>query len=168
MKDLIIDKPQWQSARQRMLFGSLTTLFWVLWIYLWLPVLAIAGWILGLKIGYDEMVVRAGYASLARLLKVYALIIGCLDGTLLAWAYYNYYRFRGVERRKRSDRVTLADLARRYGIAPRILERWTHARRLVVHHSTGGHIAWAEVSRYHQAVPRPEIHQARTPRTSAR
>jgi biofilm PGA synthesis protein PgaD len=67
---------------------------------------------------------------------------------LLIWAYYNYFRFRGVERRKHCKRVTVADLAARYQIAPEALDRWRQARRLVVHHDGRGQIVWAETSDY--------------------
>jgi len=144
MKHLIIDKPQWQSTRQRVLFRSLTALFWVVWIYLWLPILTFSAWLLGVKTGYDEMVVHEGFLALARLVRLYVSTIALLGGALLAWAYYNYIRFRGVERRKAFPRVTVFELSRRYGIAPRMLEQWSYAQRLVVYHDTHGRVTWAD------------------------
>ncbi|MGA2551109.1 MAG: poly-beta-1,6-N-acetyl-D-glucosamine biosynthesis protein PgaD [Burkholderiaceae bacterium] len=144
MKDLIIDQPQWQTAKQRVVFGSMTALFWALWIYLWLPVLAFIGWVLGFKIAYDQMIVRNGYVGLLNLLGLYSLIICCLGASLLFWAYYNYFRFRGVERRKARPGVTLLELSERYKIPPEELGHWKTARRLVVHHSAEGHITHAD------------------------
>jgi biofilm PGA synthesis protein PgaD len=144
MQDFIIDKPQWQTAGQRAVFGSVTVLFWALWIYLWLPVLAAVGWLLGIKIAYREMVARHGYIELVHELGLYAFVICCLGGSLLIWAYYNYFRFRGVERRQEHPRVTLEQTSARYQIAPEELRRWIDAPRLVMHHSADGRVVRAE------------------------
>jgi biofilm PGA synthesis protein PgaD len=144
MRDFIIDKPQWQTARQRAVFGSVTVLFWAIWIYLWLPVLAIIGWLLGIDITYREMVMKLGYVELVDDLGLYSLVIFCLGGSLLIWAYYNYFRFRGVERRKERPRVTPEETSARYQIAPEELRRWTHATRLVIHHGADGRVIRAE------------------------
>src|ERR1017187_7341901 len=50
MKDFIIDRPSLQTARQRLIYGSVTLGFWVLWIYLWLPIVGLIGWALGIRI----------------------------------------------------------------------------------------------------------------------
>jgi biofilm PGA synthesis protein PgaD len=144
VRELIINKPKWQRRRQRMLYGSLTALFWAVWVYLWMPALAFAGWILGVRIGYGEMVIRNGFSGVIGLVKLYSVIIASLGGALLAWAYYNYFRFRGVERRKGAPRVTLEKLSERYGIDRRTLQRWSRAKRLVVHHNDHGRVVWAE------------------------
>jgi biofilm PGA synthesis protein PgaD len=144
MRDFIIDKPQWQTARQRAVFGSVTVLFWALWIYLWLPVLAVLGWLLGIDITYREMVIKHGYVELVHDLGLYAFVICCLGGSLLIWAYYNYFRFRGVERRKERARVTVEETGGRFQIAPEELRRWTQAPRLVIHHGPDGRVIRAE------------------------
>jgi biofilm PGA synthesis protein PgaD len=125
-------------------FGSVTVLFWALWIYLWLPVLAAIGWLLGIKIAYHEMVMRQGYIELVHQLGLYAFIIFCLGGSLLIWAYYNYFRFRGIERRKERPRVTLEETSARCMIAPEELRRWASAPRLVIHHSDDGRVLRAD------------------------
>jgi biofilm PGA synthesis protein PgaD len=153
MKEVIIDQPQWQTLRQRVVFGSMTALFWALWVYLWLPLLAFIGWVLGLKITYDEMVARAGYIELVHRLGLYSFVVFCLGASLLTWAYYNYFRFHGRERRKRRPSVSLGDLAKRYEIAPSELERWMLAPRLLVHHNSDGRIRWAELSPGQAAAP---------------
>ena len=151
-------------AQQRVVFGSMTALFWALWIYLWLPVLAFIGWMLGLKIAYDEMVARSGYVDLVHQLGLYSFIIFCLGASLLIWAYYNYFRFHGTDRRKRRPQATLDELNKRYGIAPEELERWILARRLLVHHNAEGRILWAELAP--SQAPRRSIQRSRARATS--
>src|SRR5271168_4515967 len=138
MKELIIDRPDLQTARQRVLFGSMTVFFWAIWIYLWLPILALIGWTLGFRIAYEQMVVLNGYTGLLHLLKYYLAVIFCLAATLLCWAYYNFWRFRGVNRRAHAVSVGIPMLSQRYHVAQQTLESWTGARRLVLHHDAEG------------------------------
>lgn len=44
-RHLIIDRPDLQSWRQRAVFGSLTVMFWMLWLLLWLPLITLLGWL---------------------------------------------------------------------------------------------------------------------------
>jgi biofilm PGA synthesis protein PgaD len=90
------------------------------------------------------MVVRNGYVELVHRLGFYTLIIFCLGASLLLWAYYNYFRFRGIERRKERPRVTIDELSEHYRIAAEELERWRRSRRLVIHHSADGRVEWAD------------------------
>jgi biofilm PGA synthesis protein PgaD len=137
---LIIDRPGLQTARQRLLFGSMTVVFWALWIYLWLPILALIGWALGFKIAYYEMVVKNGYVGLLHLLGFYVTVIVCLGASLLIWAYYNLARFRGVMRRKSVPNSSSPGVAERYRIAPEDLALWKRERRLVLHHDADGRL----------------------------
>jgi biofilm PGA synthesis protein PgaD len=138
MKALIIDRPGLQTARQRLLFGSMTVVFWALWIYLWLPILALIGWALGFRIAYYEMVVRNGYVGLVHLLVFYLTVIGCLGASLLLWAYYNFARFRNVIRRKSVPVSSRPSVTQRYRVSPELLAIWRHERRLVLHHDADG------------------------------
>jgi hypothetical protein len=52
------------------------------------PAMAFIGWMLGLRIAYDEMVARSGYVELVHQLGLYSFIIFCLGASLLIWAYY--------------------------------------------------------------------------------
>jgi biofilm PGA synthesis protein PgaD len=144
MNELIIDRPHWQTARQRIVFGSMTALFWAIWIYLWLPILAFVGWVLGVRIAYNQMVAMNGYVGLLHLLWFYSVIIFCLGASLLLWAYYNYFRFRGVERRKARPCVCAAERSGRYQIPPESRDRWMLSRRLVMHHSADGRLIGAD------------------------
>ena len=138
MKHLIIDRPTLQTSRQRMLFGSMTVLFWALWIYLWLPILALIGWYLGVKIAYTEMVVKNGFSGLVHLLGWYIAVIAIMGATLLIWAYYNFARFRQVSRRKRIEIAARLTPSERYGIRAEVLASWSRAPRLVLRHDAAG------------------------------
>lgn len=138
MTELIIDRPGMQTARQHVLFGSMTVIFWALWIYLWLPILALIGWGVGVRITYYQMVLMNGFSALLHLLGYYLAIIAVMGGSLLVWAYYNYFRFRGMRRRSAVSIVMRPALSRRYQITPEVLDGWQDARRLTMQHDAAG------------------------------
>ena len=144
MKRVIIDRPSLQSVRQRFVYGSVTLVFWVLWIYLWLPLLALLGWPLGIHIAYTEMVIRNGFTLLQGKLTDYAIAVSWLGGSLLVWAYYNLIRFHGSQRRQLRLPVSRAEQARYFRLEPAALETWADAKRLVVHHDADGRITGAD------------------------
>ena len=145
MIELIIDRPSLQTSRQRLIFGSMTFIFWALWIYLWLPLVALIGWMLGFRIAYYEMIVKFGYVSLQHLLVFYLSIILFLGASLLVWAYYNYFRFRNKARRMQVAEVSVAALSERYHTAPETLALWAQARRLTLHHDAEGRVIGADL-----------------------
>ena len=83
MKSPIIERSDLQSPRQRTLSGALTLAFWAFWFYLWLPVLALLAWALGVQQAFKYMVVLGGYHEVIRLLGLYSLIILLLGGGLV-------------------------------------------------------------------------------------
>ena len=143
-RPLIIERPDLQSRPQRMVSAALTAVFWALWLYLWLPVVALLGWAFGFSRFYDEMVRREGYKPLAELLGWYGLAIGLLAGSLVCWAVYNLLRFRGRERRQMRPLVRVAQIAEGAGVDAETLLLWQRARVLSVMHDDDGRIESVE------------------------
>ena len=145
LKSPLIERPDLQSPRQRALYGSLTLAFWAFWFYLWLPVLALLAWALGLQQAYKYMVVLGGYHDVIRLLGFYGLIITLLGGGLVFWALYNILRFGGVERRAEALPVTAAEIGLEFRQNPQSVALWQGAQRLYVTHDQDGRIALVEI-----------------------
>jgi biofilm PGA synthesis protein PgaD len=122
-------------------------MFWALWLYLWLPLLALLAWALGLQQAYKYMVVLGGYQEVLRLLMLYALVILLLGGTLVFWAIYNIVRFHGVENRRVNLAITPAEIARDFDMEQAAVERWQSAHTLQVTHDENGRITDAEISK---------------------
>lgn len=142
MKPPIIERPLVNATPpQKLAYGALTLLFWALWFYLWVPLLALGAWWLGFEQAYKYMVILGGYQDFLQLVGLYALAILLLCGTLIGWAAYNIWRFKGVETRAAPPAVPNEEIARLFAVDPAEVARWQSARHLVVTHDKDGHIA---------------------------
>lgn len=153
LKSPLIERSDLQSPRQRSLYGALTLGFWAFWFYLWLPVLALLAWSLGVQQAYKYMVVLGGYQEVIRMVGLYSLVILLLGGGLVLWATYNIVRFRGVERRTAALPVTPAEIGRDFGQDAGSVARWQREQRLYVTHDGNGRIARVEILVDGAAVP---------------
>ena len=145
LKSPIIERADLQSSRQRTLYGALTLGFWVFWFYLWIPLLALLAWSLGVEQAYKYMVVLGGYHAVLKLLGIYGLIIALLGGALVLWAVYNILRFGGVESRIAAQPITPVEIGRHFGQDPEAVARWQREKRLLVTHDEDGGIGGVEV-----------------------
>lgn len=142
---LIIEDPKLQSTGKKVLYGSLTLLFWAVWIYLWLPLVTLAGWYFGVRRFVDVMIVEQGIHTLHAVIAFYVATIAIMGGLLIGWATYNRIRFRGRERRQASPvEPSSARLARALGRRESTVLQWQHQKALRVAHRGDGSIALVE------------------------
>lgn len=146
----VIRRPDLQSRRRRAVLGLLGLLGWALWIYLWLPVATVGGWVFGGWLFRREMV-EPGDGYIVTILS-YFLVIVALAVVFLGWALYNRARFSGLDRRKPRPPAGDAEMAAALGASESALNTLRAARRVVLHISPGGEIAAVEVS----SPPSPE------------
>lgn len=117
------------SRWRRWLSWSMTLLCWVLWLFLWWPVVA---FLLG-----ASWTTHPHWFSL----RGYAAVAAALGALLVLWARVNLWRFRAHEQRRLVRDVTPEELARDLGLTQTALLRGRSARILVVHHYPAGGIA---------------------------
>ncbi|MBB5191589.1 biofilm PGA synthesis protein PgaD [Silvimonas terrae] len=137
---LIIERPDWQTRRQRLTYGSFSALFWAFWGYLWLPLLTAAGWLGEGFFAWHHMIQLRGFIAFEHLAASYVGTLTVLGGIFVGWAMYNYLRFRGYDRRKPRPTVTDQDLAAFYNVPQPDVEQWHKAKRLVVWHAENGQV----------------------------
>lgn len=161
---LIIDRPDLQSWRQRAVFGSLTMLFWMFWLLLWLPLVTLLGW---LFFGWQanlQMVELGGLGGLRDLALGYALVILVMGGSLLLWAKYNHLRFRGVDRRKPLPGNSVQETSAWTGQDIATVKSWRNLRTMrVVHDEHGGILQIQDLANadpQRALTPAPEAHSA--------
>jgi biofilm PGA synthesis protein PgaD len=147
-RPLIIDRPELVPVRSRVTFGALTIVFWLVWAYLWSPLLTLAGWGVGLYLGYTNLAPDFRAGRIWPILLSYLAVIVALGALLLGWASIQWARFRTVDRRAATDPVSAAELAVhpliQVGLDESSLLRWQRSRRLVVTHDEHGRVTGAE------------------------
>lgn len=138
---LIIEHPEWQTPKQRVLLGSVTLIFWMGWFYLWVPVISVLAWVFGYRIFEYQMIELGGYTGVIELLGWYALTVLLLGGSLIAWATYNILRFNQVTRRNPRFPVTVENQAKYFGVDARDIALWRKSQLLVIEHDDDSRIS---------------------------
>lgn len=137
----IIDRPDLQSFQQKYGQSLVTVLFWILFFFFMRPLIGMVGWLFGLQLFTDIMLVQGGYHALLQLLGWYAAIICVMGAILKCWALYNLMRYGRHEKRLRQpEPLTVEEQARHFQIDPGRLRDWQTARRVTLKHDDGGRL----------------------------
>ena len=144
MKRIIINRPELQSPLQRITTRGITFVFWVVWIYLWLPLISLVAWWVGIQLFREHMLDNDGYKTLFTDMHQYAIGIAIIAAALIGWARYNLIRFRDKDNRKASVQIDPATQATYFNIEPQKLSQWQVTKRLVIHHDKQGGITEVE------------------------
>ncbi len=110
----VIDNSDRLSTSHRVFWGGVTGVFWLLYIYLWLPLITLAMWLLGFNNAIVELYLPAGRVDAYLLITLPLIALVCAV-VLSTWAEYNRQRFQGVDRRRGSERVDIETIARSLG-----------------------------------------------------
>ena len=110
----VIYKPRSQPALQRGFFSVVTFAFWIAYAYLWLPLLTLFLWLLGVRTAVFELYLREHQVEPFLLISLPMLALASAV-ILIAWAEYNRWRFRDKDRRGAHANVDRQDIARAFG-----------------------------------------------------
>jgi biofilm PGA synthesis protein PgaD len=138
--ELVINSPSLQSLQQRYISTILTFVFWVLWIFLWTPLLTLLAWLVGAHLVYFEMFELKGWGEVVREFKIFSICVTLIGLALGLWALYNYQRFHGVERRKAFPPLENNQLAEFFQVDATELSLQQKAQCLTVTFDEHGHI----------------------------
>jgi biofilm PGA synthesis protein PgaD len=98
------------AVASRTMHGVLTFLAWLVYAYLWLPLLTVIAWFLGIRTAYVEVYLRNNHVD-----NQIFLVIGVLalvaTGLLVGWAEWNRHKFGGQDRRAAPRHVDMSDVA---------------------------------------------------------
>jgi biofilm PGA synthesis protein PgaD len=137
---LIIDRPDLQAWQQKAMFGAITAAFWLAWVFLWLPLITLLGWLFFGQRFQLQMINLDGYKSFVDLLSIYCVVVGIMGGTLILWATYNHLRFRGIDRRRETDAPTATAMGAHIKHPGGAIEAWRNHAIVTVHHDAQGGI----------------------------
>lgn len=131
-RPLIIERPDLQTLSQRWGYRSVTIMAWILWFYLFIPLLSFIAWVVGLSLIYRLMLQDLDVAEFWQLLATYGAGIGVLAGCYLLWAFYSYLRFRGPDTRSEVPNASADELGRLHNIDGVTIQHWQASDHLVV------------------------------------
>lgn len=141
LNDLIISVPKLQSLRKRFASALLTLIFWAIWLYLWIPLITLIGWLLGFDSVYFQMIELKGLNTLVDRLGLFAAAIALLALTLGSWALYNFLRFRGADYRKPFPPVSDQELSAFFKVEKKKLLNAKNSRFITVRFTDEGQIS---------------------------
>lgn len=110
----LIRKPYAQAPLKRAAWGFVTAAFWGLYFYLWLPVVTLVLWLMGVRTAFFEMYARNHHVDSFLVFAIPVIASACAL-VLITWAEYNRLRFSGRDRRAPQRDVTPAEVADKLG-----------------------------------------------------
>jgi biofilm PGA synthesis protein PgaD len=116
MRPLIIERPDLQTTAQRYGNVSVTVVCWMVWLYLFVPLLSLLAWATGATLVYEVIYMDLGEGLVISRALSYGKGIAVLTGSYCVWAIYNYLRWSGVERRRESVPVSIEEMAHTFNL----------------------------------------------------
>ena len=126
----IIYRPDLIPKRKRAFFSGITLMAWFIWVYLFLPLISLAGWWFGFELFASYMLVpeeRTYFVTLT----MYLIVIAICALIILAWSRYNQLRFQGKVRRSHTLSVTPEMTQARFHLDADTLDQ-IHASQVLV------------------------------------
>ncbi|MGM0516879.1 MAG: poly-beta-1,6-N-acetyl-D-glucosamine biosynthesis protein PgaD [Pseudomonadota bacterium] len=127
----IIERNDLESTGRRRVGQVVSLIAWALWIYLFTPLIALIGWLLGVEL-FQRYILDDPIGTL-QAVQVYVLVILAAGVVFIGWATYNWLRFHNRERRHAPPPISSRELARRFCISPEEAEEISSQRIVTVH-----------------------------------
>jgi biofilm PGA synthesis protein PgaD len=77
----------------------LTVLMWVLYAYLWMPVISLLAWYVGYEFAFEMVEDAGGVENLTDLLKSFGISIAVIACIIISWSMSQYWRLHNKNRR---------------------------------------------------------------------
>jgi biofilm PGA synthesis protein PgaD len=139
--DIHIEAPELLTGSERTRDTIATAAMWLFYLYLWVPLLSLVAWLLGLELAYDVMIRSGGARDLGGILVVYGVIVAIIFCAVTAWSLMNRYRFGHLARRRAMEPVSDEAMADYFGVGTRELPAMRAAKRIVVAFDDEGRLA---------------------------
>jgi biofilm PGA synthesis protein PgaD len=134
---LIINRPERQKPLQRATFALITMIAWTFWVSLWLPLLTLIAWLLGLQSIYIKLGLDHPFQAAENLNMVVGVASVCAF-SLGAWAFYNRMRFAGKQRRHANRIVDVQEMAPALDASVDTARQLRSSRRSTIHFNEQG------------------------------
>jgi biofilm PGA synthesis protein PgaD len=141
---IMIQRPERQSGVQKAMFGVVTVVAWLFWVFLWLPLLTLGAWAFGVRSAWLQLYVLEPSHKEGDLNVVLIAAIICAL-VFSAWAGYNRARFSGRQKRLGNSPVGVEATARGIGASTEDAMSIQSHRRAVVSVDEAGYMTVDEV-----------------------
>lgn len=148
-----IDRHAAAPARTHRLHGAATVVAWVVYAWLWLPLITVVAWLLGVRTSYIELYMRDHRFEPTLVVTLPLLALACAL-LLIGWAEWNRWRFGDRERRGAHEDVAPADVARALHAPEHVATRLSDAKLAVLTMDAEGRPQAVNVSRAVSAAAR--------------
>jgi biofilm PGA synthesis protein PgaD len=104
MNPPLIERPDRVSRARRTVLGALTAILWIIYAYLWVPLITLVAWLIGIRTAWQRLYLEQHTVDpfIVAALPIIALLCALL---LIGWAEYNRTRFFNADKRKRRGDV---------------------------------------------------------------
>jgi biofilm PGA synthesis protein PgaD len=89
---------------------------WLVYSYLWAPLISLVAWLLGFEFAYDVMVRAGGFETLKEVIWFYLIVVAIIFVVVAGWSTINRRRFARHDRRQTIDSVPDTEIAAYFGI----------------------------------------------------
>jgi poly-beta-1,6-N-acetyl-D-glucosamine biosynthesis protein PgaD len=126
-------KPNDENGLQRAAEFTVTTLFWLAWLYLIMPLVSLLLWIAGVQLFVDEMIIRGGLQALIEDLLRYGLVVLSMLIVTVVWVTWNLRHYGGHNKRTHQPQpVSLEELAADSELAIKSITEIQSVRRMLI------------------------------------
>lgn len=132
VQKLIIDRPKLQTIYQRYGSVTLTVFFWMVWCYIWTPLITLVCWLFGIEFIYTEIFTYLSFKLFIADVGLYLITIGILCAVLFFWAIYNLLRFKNASNYKECQAVSLEEISHYANIKKESLAKYQKTKMLTV------------------------------------
>lgn len=135
-----IHAPHLLSHRRRFGDAIVTGLMWILYSYLWAPLISLLAWLLGFEFAYDVMVRAGGVSALKEVLWWYGIVLASIFVTVAVWSAINRRRFAGNDRRHSAQGINDTELADYFALQQQELQSMRSANIMNLSFDVSGNI----------------------------
>jgi biofilm PGA synthesis protein PgaD len=129
-------------SRVGILIGGITMAAFTAWSFT--HVFLFLAWLSGASALNHHFISLGGLSGVWHAIAGFASGVSILCGGLFVWAFYNWLRFRGPDRRSEPKHITDLIVADHYGLPATHVKNWQYAKWLRAHHDERGVVCGAE------------------------
>jgi biofilm PGA synthesis protein PgaD len=111
--------------------GIVTLLAWVVYAWLWLPVVTVIAWMLGVRTSFVQLHV-SNYEFDQDTFGILFTLAVIATVVLVGWAEYNRHKFSGPDRRAPAQNVAPDDIAMSLGTTPEVSRHLGSAKSITL------------------------------------